>query len=284
MENLELMFPITPENFPVVWAWVDDKRKKTVIRKRVRKISGVVAELVFLLLMCIAMFGYYLQVDGNYFPQYLQKIPVLPEIWAVLENWITPLELWQQLAVIAVAIYLLSFACAALSAGLVVLLCHPDGKCLPDGDLRENARLLEVATEKVVDVASVKYRSGSVLYSSLFLLLNAALVCAFVVQLSSAQDMEIMYSVMSKLNGSVIGILTLCCWVGYGVLYFPMVHLVRILYILKLPEDLLQQVKVYSLQCDPERKARLEEEDRILALAQQIKINRRKEREEMLRK
>jgi hypothetical protein len=72
--------------------------------------------------------------------------------------------------------------------------------------------------------------------------------------------------------------------VGYGVLYFPMVHLVRILYILKLPEDLLQQVKVYSLQCDPERKARLEEEDRILALAQQIKINRRKEREEMLRK
>lgn len=133
MKNKQIVFPITAENFHDAWEWVDENRRKSIVRKYVRKISCAVGNPVFFLLMCILVFGYYRRVEGVHFQAYLRTIPVLPQMWdwLIIHVFKPELGMWGQLGLWAVILYGIPFTLEALCSGIVRLCCKPKANPMP---------------------------------------------------------------------------------------------------------------------------------------------------------
>lgn len=286
MAKTEITFPITEENFAQAWAWVDEKRRNAIVRKMVRKISGGVGNCLFFLLACLLLYGYYRQVDSTAFGEFLRRIPVFPQIWDwLLANLITPeLGTWGQVGVLAALLYGIPFLAEAVIGGVVRLCCKPKENPLPEGDAKETAKLLMDETEKLVMSQKAKYLPSGVAWNLIFLLLSTGVIAAFGLISGLEGNEEAVMNITMALYSYKFLVLVLVCWLGYAAVSEPLHQLTRLLYILKLPEELENAVRNHLLRSDPERKARLEEEDRILALAEEIKARRLKEREALLKK
>lgn len=286
MEKAMITFPITEENFQQAWAYVDENRRKAVVRKWVRKTAGSVGNFVFFLLACLLFYGYYRQIDSAAFGEFLRRIPVLPQIWDwLLDTLIKPeLGTWGQLGVLAMLLYGIPFLLEVLVSVAVRLCCHPKEKPLPEGEAKETAKLLLEETEKLIISKGTKHLPSGVGWNLIFLVLSAGMIAAFALVAGFEGNEEVVMNITMELYSYKFLVLVLGCWLGYAVVNYPLLQLTRLLYIMKLPEELGNAAKNHMLRSDPEKKAQLEEEDRILALAEEIKARRIRERQELLQK
>lgn len=284
MERATMDFPVTEENFDRAWAYVEENRRRSIVRKWVRRVASAVGNLIFFLLMCIAIFGYYRSVDGPNFQGFLRSLPVLPEIWYWLSELLFPPEraLWMKIAAAAAVLYLVPFVPAALCGGLVRLCCHPKAKPVPEGTVLEQAHALHEETERLLHATKQRQLSGNTWYVVLFMLCAFGLLIAFMLKLAFAGESDLLMQVYQEMSVSYIFVVVI--WAIYAALNHVLLQMMRLLYIIKLPEELGTGVKNHLLRSDPVRKAQLEEEDRILALAEEIRLRRIREREEMLQR
>ena len=65
--------------------------------------------------------------------------------------------------------------------------------------------------------------------------------------------------------------------IAYGILNFPFGYLLMLFYYFRVPASLTVETEAYFFTCNPEEKARFEEENTILEKAREIKARRKKE-------
>lgn len=283
MKKITLVTPVTQENFPQAWEWVDAQRRKNTVRKFVRKISGAVGNFVFFLLMCVVQYSALMWLDLPGVTPVLEKCPLLPQVWAWLLQHMQAQELnpWEGLGIMLAAVYGISLTVALLTSGLVRLCCRPKAKPVPEGTAMETSRQLLEEAERLAVFAGNSYTSTNTWYNILFVLIPLILLSVIGVQAGVSGDkagqmlMNIFYS--AYFIPGLLGI-----WLGYAILAYVVILFSRLLCFLRLPEGFLEQIRQYALECDPEKKAEIEEEDRILALAEEIKLRRKQMRDAML--
>lgn len=285
MKKISLITPVTQENFPQAWEWVDAKRRKNTVRKFVRKIAGAVGNLVFFLLMCVVQYSVLMWLELPGVTQILEKCPLLPQVWAWLLQFMHARQLgpWEGLGILLAAVYGISLAAALLTSGLVRLCCRPKAKPVPEGDVMETSRLLQEEAERLAVYAKNSYTSTNTWYNILFAMIPAVLFSVVGVQAGITGDETAQMLIANVLYSPFFIPGLLGIWMGYAILAYVVILFSRLLCFLRLPEGYLEQIRQYALECDPEKKAQIEEEDRILALAEQIKLRRKQMREAILR-
>lgn len=285
MEHKTVQFPVTPETFPQAWVWLDSCRRKAIVRKYVMKIAGLVGNTLYFLLMCILIYGFLRQQGSGALREFLRQIPLLPRIWDWLLACILRPELgtWGQIGIELGLLYLIPTAGQMISFGIVRLCCRPAAKPEPQGDDRETANTLLQETEKLMIAIKRDHIPSNIVYNLVFLVAVGALLTGYVLVSGVNGNAEAMTGLVQKVSSLWFSLFIVGLWIGYSALNWPLTWVVRLLCRIPLPEDLPEQVQDYAFRCDPEKKARLEEENRILALAEEIKARRKQEREALYR-
>lgn len=235
--------------------------------------------------MCLLLFGYHTQIEGVHFQAYLRKIPVLYELWEQISGllYAPGMGIWGQIGVTVAVLYGVSFGLAALCSGIVRLCCRPREVAAPQGTSQENAQMLLRETERLLHENKKQHITGNTAYVILFMLFGFGIVMGFLLMLVFGLNRELLDQIIGEIAAKMF-LVVMAYWAGYAILNYPLTQLMRLLYIQKLPEELGTAVNNHLLRSDPEKKAQLEEEDRILKLAEEIKARRKKEREELLKK
>lgn len=125
--------------------------------------------------------------------------------------------------------------------------------------------MLDNAAKKLTTVGGKLGIGASLLYTSLFVFSFAVFSAV------RSQNTDLVTSIITGIDGLTIMYGIPVLFVGYAVLNYPMLKLIQLMYRFNLPDNLLEETLKYRYLSDPEEKARLDEEDRILKLADEIR-------------
>lgn len=160
-------FPITEENLPECWEYVDKRRR---IARKMSAIAGIgkfVINLLFLwILIFIACGLLYERVDSP-FREFWESLFLFPYWEAVRAQLLIPGDsIWADIGRLVPTAYLLSAVAFLLLAVCIHLLYHPFKKKMPEGTYAENTDLLAKQAQEARE-ASYSTRSSTSIAATL---------------------------------------------------------------------------------------------------------------------
>lgn len=174
-------FPVTPDNFPQCWAYVDKCRRIARRQVLISKIGGFVINLLFLLSVIFCGCGLLYQPSGGSFSDFLETVFFFPLWQTVSAALLTPgAELPARIGTLLGACYGVSLLAFAALAGLVWLLYHPLKEKEPTGTYEENTAALAEQAQKCRDYSYKTRLSTSVVATVLSVLVIFLLFFAYV--------------------------------------------------------------------------------------------------------
>lgn len=278
--------PISSETFQEVWQFTDEKRREAKRKVAVKKTAGIFGNLTFLALCILFAFRLFQNVESAAFQEYLLSLRFLAVLWEFVSDLVIfpGLSIVVQILLIAVFIYLVSFAVSAAAGGLAWCVYRPKARPAPAGSPADDSKLLHnTARQLSVFVRRLNNLMGALLHTSLFLLFCGGIVIGFAFYAFSNNDSALLDRILNGLTPLVLLLGSTLPFVAYAVFNYPFLKLLQLIYRCHFPESLISDTMAWRLQCDPEEKARLEEEDRILQLAKEITERRKKEEAELRR-
>ena len=67
--------PITEENFSEAWKWIARKRRWSIKKELIRRVSVSIAQIVYFFLFLILTFGVFYEMGGSFVRIYINQIP-----------------------------------------------------------------------------------------------------------------------------------------------------------------------------------------------------------------
>lgn len=170
--------PVTAENFPETWYWVDQYR----IRAKKRRVGCVISlwagGISLLILLLIGACGILYEYGVLPFYDLLRWFPGFEKLWDAMGwlNVLSPGRVWQDFLMMLILLYWLTLAVMALFYGLSQLLCRPRGRVTPEESPRENASALLANARETMEIAARIRPTGWICFPFCLFLLEFGLL------------------------------------------------------------------------------------------------------------
>ena len=289
----ELPSPITDENFNHAWEYANEKLVEIKKKKLIRKVLVLVANPLFFLCISLVTLNiiFRLPIDG---------ISILIDIFkplAAIAFMADPiiyhpdLHIAVQILIYLAFIFVPTLLGSSIAALIVWFTYHPAKALTETGDKSVDSKTLtdalfesEYREKKVGGISSI---IGLGLYLLGILSLPTTLLFHITIHPEACGDTIAAYQLMQYLSTFFQAAAPIVLLVIYGVyagLNECVSSILKPFYRTKISPKLQEDAKAYYYECNPEIKAAIEEEDRILERAIEIKLKRRQEEADLIAK
>ena len=296
MKN-KLQRPITDENFNEAWDYVNGKLVEIQKKKAIRKVLAFFGNILFFICICVMSYGALYHIIYPSFWSYLASLKGFYGLWSIVMPLVNHPNLpW----FVQVVIYLIpAFVISILGCGLVALILWfvlpSNAKRVATGDKAKDSKEL-VRMVKEVDIRSKKVESIDSMLGMLgYMVFVIAIVVGYISFIIQNEDYEVVKLVIGwfmeaqailpnlfQILPNMIGFAILMLAVFYGLLNVLFSNLLKPIYKTNLPEEIIYDTENYYYECNPEEKARIQEEEKILERAKEITLARKREKDELL--
>lgn len=238
--------PVTAENFPETWYWVDQYR----IRAKKRRVGCIVSlwagglSLLWLLLMGASGILYEYGVLPFY--DLLRWLPGFEKLWGAMGwlNVLGPGRVWQDFLMMLILLYWLTLAVMALFYGLSQLIYRPKGRPMPEESPKENASALLANARETMEAAAGIHPVGWQIFPiCLFLAEFVLLTLCILVAGDPAPILARYMTPSTPLNYLLIFFLPVG---GFTAVYGILVYILWSFCRMKLPYSFVAYIECYS--------------------------------------
>ncbi len=287
----EWKVPITQESFKENWDFVNEKLELIEKRKVIRKAVTAVGNVIFLFYFALITFGLLSEWQNADFQAHLNATPVFADMWKLVEPILhQPSQNWLVQALIYILpVYLLVAVVCAAVYGLLWFLYKPKTKHMMSEKMTEDAAELYKMARIAKIRASNPLPATSFACNVIFIFGLMIYLTVFLMKLIGSGDMEFMDQFMIWYYSATISpyfsnalfvlIIPLAFLCSYTMLNSIMGYMLMPMYMTKLPENMVEETEKFYYECNPEIKVRIEEEERVLAQANEIQKRRREEKQ-----
>lgn len=119
--------PITQENFPLAWKLIARKRRWSIKKELIRRITVSVAQLLYFFIFLILALGVFYEMCGPLVRRYMDQFPEVNLWWTQISTPVLADATTEAMRILrcAGALYLIPFCAAVPMAILIALLYHP---------------------------------------------------------------------------------------------------------------------------------------------------------------
>lgn len=280
--------PITQENFNDVWEYGNNKLIEIKKKLIVEKIVYWVGNLLFLFMLLLVTYGALHQFKEPSFQEYLADSKVFAACWSVLKPIVYhPQMHWvAQFIINIIPAFVVSIAVSFGAYAAFMYFYKPAIKEMSN-NLEEDSLEFYRITKEIVFRKRKPSVAVSISCNIIYLVVLLLYITTYIVQLVGDKNSEAIAALIVPIMENMgwlfqnqefitfIGIIVISI---YGVLNTLLGHILKLMYTVKLPESLAIDAESFFYECNPDEKARIEEEDRIISLANEIKDRRRKEK------
>ncbi len=283
--------PITEENFDANWTYVNAKIAEAKRKKIVEILVKILGNLTFLFCSVVVSYGVLHTVESKDFVAYLKATPVLADIWQNVEGMIYQ----PQFPLVGqIVMYILpSFVVTALVCGVLLLLAwliyRPKPLAQRSEDMAVDSKELYHLSRIAVIRAGKPKEATSAICMVIYMVAIVVYVLAYLaisgltkVEPEVSSEVVEVTDVFSEQTSIVVMMLILM-----GVYLVASViagFMMKLFYFTFIPKNMVADAESYYYEHNELDKIRAVDEERILALAREIKAQRHKEDEELLRK
>ena len=243
-------FPVTENNFPQCWTYIDKLRRKSRIMSLIARFGGFWTNLFFLFALLFAANGLiYSHFQGSYH-RFLESLPLFSQVWtAVTSVVLRPGDsLTAEIIKLLLAVYGSSILLFVVLALLVALLYHPRSGNVPEDSFETGTSLLAKAAQEAWSKSYQTNISTSIFSMLLIIAAGFILLIAYTIFHGDAQEVEAMLSVFPTGNYETnCAIYTL---IGYFICHIfstVLFWLTRFIYRYQFPYDFMAQAETAAL-------------------------------------
>ena len=287
----EWKVPVTQENFRENWDFVNETLELIAKRKVIRKAVTAVGNVVFLLYFMLITYGLLDGWKNTDFQAYLADTPVFADVWNFAEPILHhPSQHWAVQALIYILpVYVLVAVSCAIVFGLLWFLYKPTTKYNMTESMAEDAAELYKMARIAEIRASNPLPATSFACNVIFVFGTMGYITGFLMELLGSAKMETMNQLLEwyasatispYFSNSLFVLIIPLAFLGlYTVLNSIMGYMLMPTYMTKVPEDMVAETEKFYHECNPDVKARMEEEERVIAQANEIQKRRREEKQ-----
>lgn len=238
--------PITAENFSAVWTYTARKRRWSIKRELIRRMTVTLAQVIFFSVFLILAFGIFYEMGGGLVRSFIDQIPDLGRLWdrfydLVFDNTATEL---QRLLRCAGLLYLVPFGTVFPLSLLVLLLYYPRTPKLT-GDAQKDAWQLN-AMAKHVEVYSKKKDNNThgicSAFMGMFMIVFVLGLLLFAYTKPELHEQVIATAHQANIRCFLYGLAMFVC---YRIINLPLQWLLYLLHFTHIPKNLLQETGNY---------------------------------------
>lgn len=279
--------PITEGNFVENWEYVVGKLTAAKKKRILEKIVKIVGNLAFLAYLFVITFGVLQGMGQETLTQYLKDTPILAEAWQAI-SWLVyyPSMHWgMQIFIYVISAYLFTLLVCGIVSVLFWLLYRPKRKKERTEELAADSKELYRMARAAWLRAGKPSEATSTICNLLYVVGVMLYVINYVVH-SVAQGFQgtEKASLLESLSGygEVLAV-ALICVASYSIWNLILGYLLLPIYITWIPKNLVADTESYYLEHNEADKINLVEEERIITLAKEIKAQRRRDDEVIMR-
>lgn len=251
--------PITEENFSEAWKWIARKRRWSIKKELIRRVSVSIAQIVYFFLFLILTFGVFYEMGGSFVRIYINQIPQAGIWWNQLSAPILADASTEAMRILRCAgiLYLLPFCTVIPPVLLIVLLYHPRTP-KQTGDKKQDAWQLR-SLAKHAQVYAQKKENNTATTCSFFM---GILMCLFVLGLllfayanPSMRDQVVAEAHLANLRCFLYGAAMFFC---YRIVNIPLVLMLKALHFCHVPASIVTDTETYYNQVNSQEPAATE--------------------------
>lgn len=280
--------PITETNFSESWDYVNQKIASAKRKRIVEVLVKIFGNVTFLLCALVISFGVFHHVESEGFAAYLKATPVLGDIWQKIEGALyhPDISLAGQIAIYILTLFAVTASVCALLLLLVWVIYRPQPVSQRSEDMAADSKELYQLSKLAVMRAGKPKEATSAVCMVLYMIGIVVYVLAYLAisglgKTEQVADAEVT-DIFSEQTAIVVVMLVLMG--TYLVVSIVAGFLMKLFYVTRIPKTLVADAESYYFELNESDKIRMVEEERILALAKEIKAQRYKENQELLRK
>ena len=251
--------PITADNFQTAWKWIARKRRWSMKKELIRRVTVSVAQILYFFIFLILALGVFYEMCGPLVRRYMDQFKEVGIWWAKIS---TPLLSGATSEVMRIlrcagALYLLPFCAAVPAAILIALLYHPrtpkqTGDPVQDAwQLRSLAKHAQVyAQRKENDTAKV-----SSFFMGMIMVLFVLGLMLFAYKDPSLRGEVIAQAHLANLRCFLYGAAMFIC---YRIVNLPLKWLLKILHYCHVPASLVTDTEQYHAQFNTHEKTEVD--------------------------
>lgn len=247
--------PITAENFQAAWKRVARKRRWSVKKELIRRVSVTLAQFVYFFVFVILAIGIFYEMGGPFVRRYMDVLPQVGIWWRQISEPIlegASGEVMRILRCLGI-VYLVPFAAALVVAVPIALLYHPLTQ-KQTGDHKQDARQLRVMA-KHAQIYAQKKENNTESVCAVFI---GVLMVVFVLglMLFAYNNPSLREQVMMKAHQAnwICFLYGLAIFVCYRILNIPLRILLKALHYCRVPAIMVTDTENYYVQVHREEK------------------------------
>ena len=241
--------PITQENLPLAWKQIARKRRWSMKKELIRRVTVSVAQILYFFIFLILALGVFYEMCGPLVHRYMDQLEEVGIWWAQIR---TPLLSGTTSEVIRIlrcagTLYLLPFCAAVAAAFLIALLYHPrtpkqTGDPVQDAwQLRSLAKHAQIyAQRKEKDTAKI-----CSFFMGMMMVLFILGLMLFAYRDPSLQSEVIAQAHLANLRCFLYGAAMFFC---YRIVNIPLKWLLKLLHYCHVPASLVTDTEQYYAQ------------------------------------
>lgn len=132
--------PITTDNFQLAWKYIARKRRWSIKKELIRRVSVSLAQIVYFFVFLILALGIFYEMCGPFVRRYMDQIPQVGIWWKQLSEPVLAGASGESVRILRCAgvLYLLPFCAVLPPVILIILLYHPRTP-KQTGDIKQDA-------------------------------------------------------------------------------------------------------------------------------------------------
>lgn len=243
-------FPVTEDNFPQCWEYIDRLRRKSRLMCAIAKLGGFLTNLFFLFSLLLMVNGLiYSHFHGSYH-WFLRSLPLFSELWEKISALLlspgdTPVVQAGKLVACAYGASALLFIALAL---VIALIYHPLRKQLPEGDYEVRTAALAKAAQEAWAKAYKTNLSTSPAATLLVIIAAFVLFFAYAIQLQDALAAQALLSIFPTHDYTTNALIyVLAAYIICHILSTILLFVTRFVYHYSFPYHLMAQAETAAL-------------------------------------
>lgn len=253
--------------------------------------------ILFFVCICVMSYGALYKIVYPSFWNYLASLKAFYGLFSIVMPLVNHPNLpwFLQIVIYLIPAYVISLLGWGLVALILWFVLPSNAKRVATGDKAKDSKEL-VKMVKEVEIRSKRVQSiDTMLGMAGYMVFVIAIVVGYVVFVVQNEDHEVVQLVLGWVMGvqailpnlfqilpNLIGFTILILAVLYGMLNILFSNMLKPIYKTKMPIEVIYDTENYYYECNPEEKARIEEEERILEKAKEINLARKREKDELL--
>lgn len=241
--------PITQENFQEAWKCIARKRRWSIKKELIRRVSVTIAQLVYFFVFLILAFGVFYEMGGSFIRLYIDQIPQAGIWWNQLSAPVLAGVSTEAMRILRCAgiLYLLPFCTVIPPVLLIVLLYHPRTP-KKTGDAQQDAWQLR-SLAKHAQVYAQKKENDTAKICSFFMGMIMVLfvlgMMLFAYEDDSLRNEVVAQAHLANLRCFFYGVAIFLC---YRIVNLPLKWMLKALHFCHVPASMVSDTEAYHAQ------------------------------------